>query len=308
MLFNKYLKKCREKYAFTQEELVQKLYSFSDAFQGLDVSTLSRWERNITKPNIEKHIQILKYFQTLSNSILSCFEDLKKDVIEEELCKLGIKNLIGSPKEHILNGPTKYFKLRYASVDHIRSAQNIDRALAMPYSTILNSTDNVDELLLSTIKAWALHPSSFFLYAEYHEQFSGMFFSLRLKPLIFQKLINFDIKLKEISVDDFASFEEMGCNFPMAFFAHNEKISTLLLVRYFAHLIVNQNSIQKIGAMPLFGGAKKMLHNMNLMPHKTKKLKQGTVESFSASLTDVLLNEPVLKMIFQKQKCPEDEY
>lgn len=308
MLFNEYLKKCREKYIFTQEELVNKLYSFDDVFQGLDVSTLSRWERNITKPNIQKQIEIVKFFYTKSNTILSCFETLDKNIIEEELCKIGIKNLVGLSKEHILNGPTKYFKLRYSSVNHIRSAQDIDRALAMPYSTILNLTDNVDELSLDTIKTWALHPSSFFLYAEYHEQFAGMFFSLRLKPSTFEKLINFDMKLKEVSVDDFASFKELGCNLPIAFFAHNDKISSLLIVRYFAHIIANQDRIEKIGAMPLFSGAKKIVQNMNLKPHKNKKVKQGNLESFSAPLHKVLLNESVLKMIFQKQKCPEDEY
>ena len=308
MLFNQYLKKCREKYNFTQEELVDELYSFHDVFKGLDVSTLSRWERNITKPNVEKQIQIVKFLNTKSDTILSCFDELNRELIEEELCKIGIKNLIGTSKEHILNGPTKHFKLRYSRVNHIRSAQDIDKALAMPYSTILNLTDNVYELPLDIIKTWALHPSSFFLYAEYHEQFAGMFFSLRLKPVVFRQLINFDRDMKDISIDDFASFDELGCNFPIAFFAHNDKISALLLVRYYAHLIANQAVLQEIGAMPLFSGAKKIVQNMNLRLQKNKKVTQGQLESFSAPLHDVLINESVLKMIFRKQQCLEDEY
>ncbi len=308
MLFNEYLKNCREKYDLTQEELVQELYSFSDVFEGLDTSTLSRWERGITKPRIDKQIQILKLLQSKSNFILSCFENSDKHLIEDELCKIGIKNLIGSSKEHILNGPTKYFKMKYASVNHIRSAEDIDKALRMPYSTILNLTDNVYELSLETTKTWALHPSSFFIYSQYHEEFAGMFFSLRLKPAIFKKLINFEIKLKEITVDDFASFEDIGCSFPIAFFAYNDKISSLLIVRYYAHLIANQDVIEEVGTSPLLGGAKHIVQNINLKFHKNKKVKQGTLESYSAPLMDVLINESVLKIIFQKQKCPEDEY
>ena len=308
MLFNEYLKNCREKYNLTQEDLVQELYAFSDVFEGLDSSTLSRWERAVTKPQIDKQIQILKLFQTKSNFLLSCFENFDKHLIEEELCKIGIKNLLGSSKEHILNGPTKYFKLRYASVNHIRSAKNIDKALAMPYSTILNLTDNVYDLSLESVKTWALHPSNFFIYSQYHEEFAGILFSLRLKPSVFQKLINFEIKLNAITVDDFASFEEMGCNVPIVFFAHNDKISSLLTVRYYAHLIANQDVIQEVGAIPLLGGAKKIVQNMNLKFYKNKKVKQGTLEAYSAPLSDVLINESVLKIIFRKQKCPEDEY
>lgn len=307
MLFNEYLKKCREKYSFTQEELVQELYSFSDIFEGLDVTTLSRWERNITRPNIDKQIGILKFFKTKSSYILSCFENLKKDAIEEELCKLGVKNLIGSSKEHILNGPTAFFNLSYASLKQIRNAVDIDKALAMPYSVILNLTNNVYDISLETLKEWALHPSSFFLYAEYHEQFAGMSFSLRLKPEVLDAVINFKKSFKDITIADFASFEEQGSHLSVAFFAHNEKIANLLAVRLYAHIIANQDVIQKIAVVTFLEGAKKIAQKMNLKFYQTSKYDQGIFESYCAPLDDVLLNEAVIKMLFQKQKCPEDE-
>lgn len=306
MLFNEYLKKCREKYGFTQEELVQELYSFSEVFEGLDVTTLSRWERNITRPNIDKQIGILKFLQTKSASILSCFENLEKGDIEEQLCKLGVKNLIGSSKEHILNGPTALFKLSYACVKQIRASEDINKSLAMPYSIILNLTNNIYDLSLETIKEWALDPSSSFFYAEYHEQFAGMFFSLRLKPDIFDAVINFKTDIKDITRADFASFEEEACALPIAFFAHNEKIANLLIVHFYAHVIANQDLIQKIGVFTFLEGAKKIAQNINLKLYKSEKCPQGVLESYCAPLEDVLLNEPVIKMLFQKQKCPED--
>lgn len=306
MLFSAYLKKCRENYNFTQEELVNALYSYHDVFNGLDVGTFSRWERNTTKPNIEKQIQILKFFQTQSGVILSCFDENDQEEIEEKLCKIGAKNLLGTSKEHILNGPTTHFKMDFASIKEIRYAEDIDRALAMPYSTILNLTNNAYKLSLETLKEWALHPSSFFLYANYHEQFAGMFFSLRLKPAVFHKLLNFELQLKNITVDDFANFTEMGCSIPIGFFAHNEKISTLLMVRNYAHLIVHQRDIKEVRSMPLLDGAKKLAQNINLKHHKSKKVKEGKVESYWAPLSEILINEPVIKMLFQKQECPQD--
>lgn len=306
MLFSVYLKKCRENYNFTQEELVHTLYSYHDIFYGLDVGTLSRWERNTTKPNIEKQIQILKFFQTQSGVILSCFDESDQQEIEEKLCKIGVKNLLGSSKEHILNGPTTHFKMEFTSIKEIPNADDIDRALAMPYSTILNLTNNAYKISLATLKEWSLNPSNLFLYAEYHEQFAGMFFSLRLKPTIFHQLLSFELLLKDITVDDFASFDEIGCDLPIAFFAHNEKISTLLMVRNFSHLIAHQRTIEEVGTMPLLDGAKKLVQNINLRPYKSKKVKEGKLESYVATLADILINESVIKMLFQKQQCPED--
>jgi len=304
--FNEYLKLCRQKYNFTQEELVQELYNFDDIFEGLDVGTLSRWERGATKPNMDKHIAIVKFLQTISHHILSCFEDIDKNYLEDELCKIGIKNIIGHSKEHILNFPTKSFKINDISIKHLRSTNDIEAVLQMPYTVIENLTGNVYNLSFEDIKAWALHPSNLFLLSEYKEEFAGILFTLRLKPNTFQKIIDFEIDLKDISLNDFADFTELGCNFPMAFFAYNDKSSTLLVLRYYAHLIANQDVISQIGAIPLLDGAKKIVQKMNLKYYKEKNVEQGRLCSYHAPLSEVLINEAVLKMIFHKQECPED--
>jgi len=297
---------CRQKYNFTQEELVQELYNFDDIFEGLDIGTLSRWERGATKPSMNKHVAIVKFLQTKSHHILSCFEDIDKSCVEDELCKMGIKNIIGHSKEHILNFPTKSFKIDDITIKHLRSTHDIETILKMPYAVIENLTGNVYNLSFNDIKAWALHPSNLFLLSEYKEEFAGILFTLRLKPDVFQKIIDFEMDLKEISLNDFAEFTEMGCNFPMAFFAYNDKSSTLLVLRYYAHLIANQDVISQIGAIPLLNGAKKIVQKMNMQYYKEKNVKQGRLCSYYAPLSDVLINEAVLKMIFHKQECPED--
>ena len=306
MKFNKYLKSCREKYNLTQEELVQELYNFDDIFENLDINTYSRWERATTKPSSEKQISILKLFQTKSGHILSCFEDMNKENVENELCKLGIKNLIGHSKEHILDFPTRAFKIDDISVKQIKNAKDIDKVLQMPYDVIENLTGNVYNLSFDDIKKWAMHPSNFFLISEYQNRFGGILFTLQLKPNIFKKIIDFEMDLKEISIDNFTKNDEIGCNFPIAFFAYNDKSSTLLVLRYYAYLIANQEFIQSVGATPLLDGAKAMLKKMNMKSYKDKEVKQGTLTSYSASLSKMLLNKSVLKMIFQKQDCPQD--
>jgi len=303
MKFNLYLKSCREKHHLTQEELLQMLYNSDTSFQNLDVGNISRWERGITRPSISRIVDIIKVFQTKSKCILPCFAKLD---IENDICKLGVKNLIGNSKEHILNFPTKSFQVDDIKIKHIRHPDDIDKVLKMPFTVIENLTQNVYSLSFEQLKEWSLHPSNLFLLSEYKNEFSGLLFTLRLKPEIFNSILNFDRDLKDIKVSDFASFDELGCNMPISFFAYNDKSSTLLIVRYYAHLIANQDVISEVGTIPLLDGAKKILQKMHLHHYKDKTVEQGVLSSYSASLSDVLLNEEVMKMLFQKEKCPQD--
>jgi len=145
-----------------------------------------------------------------------------------------------------------------------------------------------------------------FLVGECDDQFFGMFFALRLKPKIFQKLISFEMKIKDIVSEDFATFEEDGCNFPFSFFAYNEKIASLLYIRYYAHLISHQNDIQEIGAISILKGGEKLIEKIHLKHFKDDVVDDLTLKSYSATINDVLLNEDVLKVVFGSQDCVEE--
>ncbi len=300
MKFNEYLKSCRINYNLTQEKLVQELYSFDEDFMGVDSTTISRWEQAKTKPSIQRQISIVKYFQTLSGSVFSCFNGLDKESIENEICKLGVKNLIGNSKEHILNFPSRSFKVSEIEIKHLSSSKDLDEILQMPYTVIENLTDNVYNLSFETIKTWALHPSNLFLLSIHKNKFVGLLFSIKLKPDIFKKVIDFELDLKDVGIDDFVGVDEVGSIFPIAFFAYNDKCSTLLTLRFYAHLIANQDFIDVVGATPLLDGAKKIVKKVNMKFHKDKSVSQGTLSSYQSSLSDILINESVIKMIFHK--------
>jgi hypothetical protein len=80
-----------------------------------------------------------------------------------------------------------------------------------------------------------------------------------------------------------------------------------LSLRFYAHLIANQDYIEKVGSTPMLYGAKKIAQNMNMKQYKEKKIAQGVLTSYQASLEDLLINEAVMKMLFQKQECPESD-
>ena len=119
--------------------------------------------------------------------------------------------------------------------------------------------------------------------------------------------MDLEIDEKDLTVDDFASFEEIGCNYMISFFAMNEKAAAMLFIRYYAHLIANQKVIAEVGLGTMMGDAKKFIGNMNLLHCASKTIDEGLeIQTYRETLPNFLATEKVAKMILSKQECPEE--
>jgi transcriptional regulator with XRE-family HTH domain len=304
MLFSDYLKSCRLKYNFTQEELVSSLYTYHDNFSKLDVTTYSRWERGVTQPSSDKKIDIINFYQTLCSEVFPCFSHMKKEDIEDELCRVSIANLLGKSKSLILNFPSVMMEVDDMKIFPVTQSDDLDKILKMAYTLDKELSNNFSPLQEKHYKQWAQNPNNFFLITEFQNQFFGMFFTIRLKESIFNKLLNFKMSEDEITENDFADFNEIGCNYILSFFAYNDKAATLLILRYYAHLISHQEFISEVGVLTILEDARKMIDKLHLKHYKTDEVTQGTLTSHRASLEEVLISESVLKVIFSKEeKC-----
>ena len=307
MKFNTYLKSCREHNALTQEELVHSLYNYDiELFEGLDTSTLSKWERGITHPKASKQVSMIKYFQKETGVVLPCWENYSIQETEHLICQAGVQNLLGKGKQLILNFPSNIMRLDDLKIYPIRHSDRIDILLDINMDLHQNANHPFAQISLEQFKTWALHPSNLFLACEYKNGFLGLFFSIRLKPEVFQKIINFEMKKSELTIEDFASFDEMGSNYMLSFYALNDKAATMLFIRYYAHLIANQTKIKEIGVITTLDDVKKVVHNMNLEESTSMMTDdQVKLKSYTQSLSNVLVSENVIKMLFSKLECPE---
>ena len=307
MKFNEYLRNCRERSELTQDELVIDLYQYDDMFSGLDSSTISKWERGIVKPIAIKQVSILKYFQTKTGLALPFLGEYGVSKAEENICKTGMKNLLGKSKELVLNFPQKMMGTDDLIVHQLRDSEMIDKVIDINIDLDKGFNHKFTELLPENFKVWALHPSNSFYFCEYKEQFFGLLFTLRLKPEIFEKVMNLETKEKDLTVDDFATFEEPGSNYIISFFAMNEKVASMLFIRYYAHLIANQQVIEEVGFATMMEDAIKLSSNMNFLKYTQKKLDNGlTLETYRNTLPHFLATDKVIKMILSQQDCPEE--
>ena len=308
MQFNEYLKSCREHSNLTQEQLVDGLYGYDiDHFEGLDTSTLSKWERSVTQPKAFKQVSIIKYFQHKSGVALPCWDAYSADETEELICKAGMRNLIGKSKKHIYNYPSQGMHVDDIHVYPLRTFERMDDLIEMHMPLHQNLNHESLQLSKEQFKEWALHPSSLFLACEHKGTFIGLSFTMKVKTEIFDKVLNFKMKKNEITTDDFASFDEVGCNLMLGFFALNEKAAVLLFIRYYAYLIANQRYISDIGAVVNSKDAIKLLSNMNLEYHNSYVTDDNVkIKAYRQTLSSALSSEYVVKMLLSKQGCPEE--
>jgi hypothetical protein len=292
----------------TQEQLVQELYNYDiESFTGLETSTLSKWERNIIHPQISRQVRIIKYFQTRTNAALPCWEKYSETNAEEMICKAGMRNLLGKSKELVLNFPQKMIGAGDLKLFQLRNSEKIDKIIDITIDLDKGFNHKFSELLPEHFKEWALHPSNSFYVCEYKEQFFGLLFALRLKPEAFRKIIDLEIREKDLKLEDFASFDEMGSTYIISFFAMNEKAATMLFIRYYAHLIANQRTIEEVGVATMMDDARKLLANMHLKEHHSMQLSNGLIlQTYKESLSNFLASEYTVRMILSKQDCPEE--
>ena len=308
MQFNEYLKKCREGCELTQEKLAQDLYVHdTDLFLSLDTGTIGKWERGLTKPKASKQASILQYFQMQTNSALPFMEEYEAAEVEGLLCKTGMKNMLGKNKKHVYDFPSSMMSIDDINVMALHQFKGMEQVIENNMFLHKDAVHPYSQLSREQFMEWALHPSNLFLFCEHKGSALGLMFNARVKPEIFKKIMNFEMKKSDICSDDFAPHDEEGSLLLLSFFALNPKAATLLYIRYYAHLIANQDNIVEVGGVGHTEEGKSIASKMNLKFQKSFMSEDGTkIMSYSQSLANVLSSEYMVKMLLSKQECPEE--
>ena len=294
MTFNVYLKLCRTNLDFTQKELVLELYTFDTIFDGLDVNTLGRWERAVTKTPLMKQKKILNYFFDKVDFYFPFLEinDIKS--IENAFSPEKVYKLLGKHKQLVMSFPTNHASKNDFTVKYSQESQYLQTA----FSTAINICDDMYGTSMfytpKQLEEFTTIESSLFLVCEYKEQYFGHAFFLYLKPDIYEKIMRFEYDYLEITSNDLAQKGEKGSYFSTGLFAMNEKAIALLFVRVYAHLILEQKKVMKIGTLISDNDAVNIAKNFGLQ----KRYKKDNLIAYDAKIKEVLLTEQIIKMLF----------
>jgi len=288
--------------------MVDELYSYDiDYFEGMNPFMLSRWEHGVIAPSLSRKTALLRYLQYKTNTAFPCVTEYSVTDLENLICQKGVEALIGRKKEYILHFPSVSMSVENIQVYPLRNFQRMKDLIAINMDIHKAFNHSYTQVTFKQFQEWSLHPSNFFVAAEYKNSFIGLFFTLKLKPKIYEKIISFQMKKSEIETKHFSLPNEAGSILLLSFYALNNTTAVMLFVRYYAYLISNQKQILKIGGITKSNEALKFAKSMNLKTVNKIVLDDDTViEARSQTLPEALASESVIKMLFPKQECEEE--
>jgi len=302
LVFSSYIKKCRSNLGFTQIELVSELFKFNQLFNGLDANALGRWERAFAKPPLFKQVKILEYFFEKFDYFFPFLDMDDVTTIEKQFSAEGIEKLLGTHKQTVMNFPTMRSDNNNFNIKLAHESSHLDTAIA----TAINICDDLygagryyDE---KTLQEFSLSPRTLFMICEYKEQYFGHSLFVCLKTKIYNKILNFQMDYEDITISDLAVDNEDGSYISIGLFAMNKKALSLLFIRFYAYLIMNQKQISYIGTLVSKDDAIEIATNFGL--------KKGAINkdliAYNGSIKDVLLTEQIIKILFAPSSLPED--
>jgi transcriptional regulator with XRE-family HTH domain len=309
MEFASYLKTCRETWNMTQDELVSELYNHdTELFQSLDASGLSKWERGVTHPTYRRIASILRYFQRRGGRPLPCVEPAgSPETWERELCREGMRRILGRvPKHLIVDLSMDRLAAEHFSILPLRHFERMEELLEVHQNLYENLVPPYSRLRIEQLREWALHPSSLFYVTLYKRTALGLFFAVRLRPDPFDRLMAFEITKQELTTADFATEEEEGRILVLSLFSLDARVATLLLTRFYAHLITHQETTTEIGVATALPELEPVIEKIDLRVFGSKKAEGRTHLAYRNTLFNLLAGEGALHLLFPKKECPEE--
>jgi len=307
MQFHEYLKMCRVRHAFTQEELVQALYLFNvEHFSGLDTTTLSKWERGVTQPRIFKQVSIIHYFQSITQEPLPCFEQYSEEEIVQTICEAGMRNIIeeSKSKKLILDFPSSMMEIDDLKVYPLGNAGTVDKIVKLNTYLDKNFNNDLTGLEPEDFKKWALLSGNRFFICEYGEESMGLLFVLKLKQESFDKIIHGEMMEKSLQEKDFAAQGEKGSSYILSFFALNDKVASMLFVQYYAYLVAEQRAIHEVGVATMMEDAKKLIESIDIPYYTSVTIGEAfELQFYKTTLSHFLSRPKVIRMILSEQDC-----
>ena len=296
MKFSEYLADVRENCKLTQNELVEILYSNDiEHFSTLTAGTLSRWESGYSVPSLEKKKAILRYFMYNYPII----EPDSIEIAEDYFYKQVTQGYLDKTSDVQYDFPLEGVELEDLTIMNLHECEGVEgvverskqlkKALESSYSTLSQE----QALVFSKSK------SNIYAVVEYNHMFLGFFSAVKLKPEVFEKVMNFEMKIQDIEEKDLAMEDEQGSLFLLFFFSLNLKATSRLNMRFMAYMITNLKTVENIGALVSNKISPERIKTFDMKKFKTTTLEDGVeLVSYRETTKEVMLSEYCVKKFF----------
>ena len=298
-IFGDILVQFRKLQTYTQKEFINTLSQFHEEFNALNPVTLSRWENGTTETSLYRKRLILKYFlskglfdseqhrKLIRDRYTALYSPLSK--VFEHNYETLIHNL---PQLRIALDEYDKFSLTQCNksfrLQHIIDIEVASHA-PMYYQ---NSVDQLQKLVS--------HPASYSLVIEKNHQHLGHFIMYKMPQEVSQKLINYELKEKELSYNDLCQPHESGDYYIHALYGVNPMMAAMLNVETYLYLFDNIKTINNIVIFSSRKDGVRLAKSYGIKVVQSGEDLQYDINwsGMSSPVEDILFSDTVLKLVF----------
>lgn len=282
----------------TQEQFVQMLYNFDDdAFAGVDTVTLSRWENGVSNPPQKRKTNLFLAIQEATGQAFPLF-DATSEENEARFSNAQGQSLAQpnrSPITHVMSGMIEEEAI---TLQHFRDLPNKSIMAQLFHAIHFSRSNNALEVAPEHFATLAEHPSAYFLTAMFHDQAFGAILAIKLTESAGDAFFAGELSAKALGEEHFAAADEKGYMAGILFFAYSHNTATRLLMRFYAHLLANQENLLGMGAYVFTTDTQKFLERLGFYKQTEAISPQESVHLYYASLNEMAANPHILNMIF----------
>ncbi|MFB2681257.1 helix-turn-helix domain-containing protein [Shewanella mangrovisoli] len=229
-MFSDFIKNYREKFGYTQTELVSKIQTINESFEALDEITLSRWENGHTKPSMKKQVLLLIHLGLLKNFIhMYNEESMATGKLDSLLLKRYRNNFSGSDSPYCCCEKEPITVKEYDGVPSFRFKFYIEYFNDVHKINVENLDTNVVINLISKMKLIEFYSSS--------GQIVGHF----LYMIIDSEFISLNLR-KKIATD--YDFGDEGSIYIVSCYAATKKVF-MYHIKILLDIIIHNNTFPK---------------------------------------------------------------
>ena len=265
--FAKYLKHKRKERRLTQDLLAQSLSACSRVLSGIDAVTISRWERSMTEPTLERQRHVISFFGDNPDSLLPFHGSRRRSGPRSDSLSYIVRHFVSSPRIGAKVGTFPEVKNAKYSIESILNhvCQEAFTHLTLEYQQSIHycpSQVMSEERFLDLIKANRGYAKACTRYGHY----SGHLVGFYLKPEAFGDLIHgrmaeMDLERKHLAAPgerfSFYLFSSYSCSRLVA--AHQ----LLALVRTLPR---NGDNLTEVGGTAFTSDGARLYKTMHLNP------------------------------------------
>ncbi len=265
--FAKYLKHKRKERRLTQDMLAQSLSACSRVLSGIDAVTISRWERSMTEPTLERQRHVIGFFGDNPDSLLPFHGSRRRSGPRSDSLSYIVRHFVSSPRIGAKVGSFPELKDAKYNIESVYGHDSEDAFthLILEYQQsihycperVMGRTQFLE--LLAAGKGYAK-------VCTRYGHYSGHMVGFNLKPEIFDDLINDRMKETDLETKHLAATGERFSFYLFSGYSSSRLVAAHQILGLVRTLPRNGDLFREIGATAFTSDGARLFKTLHFNP------------------------------------------